>query len=59
MADRGGGGVIALLAYAGGHSGIVHPRSAPEWSDVALFVVAAAGLWWVRRRLRSRFQKND
>ncbi|MGR6329780.1 hypothetical protein ACU5AX_11995 [Sphingomonas sp. XXL09] len=51
--------MIALLAYADGHSGIVHPRSAPEWSDVALFVVAAAGLWWVRRRLRRRFQKND
>lgn len=51
--------MIAVLAYAGGHSGIVHPRTGPELSDVALFVVAAVGVWLARRALRRRFRKND
>ncbi len=32
-------------------------RTAPEASDVALFVMAAAGVWFVRRALRRRFAK--
>ena len=39
------------------HSGIAHPRTAPELSDIALFVMAAAGVWLVRRALRRRFAK--
>ena len=48
LADRAGRGrrgmtSLALLSVAGGHSGTVHRRTGPEWSDVALFVVAALG----------------
>lgn len=32
-------------------------RTAPEASDVALFAMAAAGIWFVRRALRRRFAK--
>ena len=41
-----------------GHDGIVHPRTAPEWSDVALFVFAAVAIWWTRRALRPRTPKD-
>ncbi|HEX8383107.1 MAG TPA: hypothetical protein VF592_07005 [Sphingomonas sp.] len=34
-------------------------RTAPEWSDVALFVVAVLAVWFVRRRLRARFRRGD
>lgn len=49
----------ALLAAApaladGAHSGIVHPRTGPEPSDVALFVAAAVAVWLARRALRRR-----
>jgi ABC-type nickel/cobalt efflux system permease component RcnA len=46
---------LAALAVAGGHSGIVHARTGPELSDLALFVVAGLGIWLVRRALRRRF----
>lgn len=46
---------LAGLAVAGGHSGIVHARTGPEFSDLALFVVAGLGIWLVRRALRRRF----
>ena len=49
---------LALLSVAGGHSGTVHRRTGPEWSDVALFVVAAMGVWLVRRALRRRFARR-
>jgi membrane protein implicated in regulation of membrane protease activity len=50
--------MIALpLLAASGHSGTVHPRTAPELSDIALFVVAIAAVWFVRRAMRRRFQK--
>jgi hypothetical protein len=39
------------------HSGTPTPRTAPELSDIALFVMAAAGVWFVRRALRRRFAK--
>ena len=51
--------MIALLSVAGGHSGVVHRRTGPEWSDLALFVVAALGVWLVRRALRRRFTGKD
>jgi hypothetical protein len=40
------------------HSGVAHPRTAPELSDVALFVMAAGGIWFVRRAMRARFAKR-
>ncbi|USU05068.1 hypothetical protein NF699_18895 [Sphingomonadaceae bacterium OTU29LAMAA1] len=46
---------VAVLSVAGGHSGIVHRKTGPEWSDIALFVVAAFGVWLVRRAMRRRF----
>ncbi|USU12185.1 hypothetical protein NF701_16920 [Sphingomonadaceae bacterium OTU29THOMA1] len=50
---------IVILSVAGGHSGTVHRKTGPEWSDIALFVVAAIGVWLVRRAMRRRFQKKD
>ncbi|KQN29030.1 hypothetical protein [Sphingomonas sp. Leaf38] len=49
---------LPLVAVQSGHSGIVHPRTGPELSDIALFVVAVAGVWMVRRALRKRFAKT-
>jgi len=49
---------LSFLAVQSGHSGIVHPRTGPELSDIALFVVAAVGVWLVRRALRTRFAKT-
>jgi hypothetical protein len=40
------------------HSGIVHTRSMPELSDIALFGMAVAGVWLARRALRKRFAKQ-
>ena len=49
---------LPLLAVQSGHSGVVHPRTGPETSDIALFAVAAIGVWLVRRALRKRFLKR-
>ncbi len=49
---------LSLLAVQSGHSGVVHPRTGPALSDIALFVVAAVGVWLVRRALRKRFAKT-
>jgi len=49
---------LPLLAVQSGHSGIVHPRTGPELSDIALFGFAAIGVWLVRRALRKRFAKT-
>ncbi|MCP3735502.1 hypothetical protein M9979_11535 [Sphingomonas sp. RP10(2022)] len=53
--------MIALqaLSVAGGHSGVVHRRTGPEVSDLALFVVAGLGVWLVRRAMRRRLTKKD
>ncbi|WEJ97940.1 MAG: hypothetical protein P0Y59_13290 [Candidatus Sphingomonas phytovorans] len=40
------------------HSGVARPRTSPELSDIALFVMAAIGVWLVRRALRARFAKR-
>ena len=40
------------------HGSVAHPRTAPEPSDIALFVLAAIGVWVVRRAMRTRFAKN-
>jgi hypothetical protein len=50
---------LTLLSFAGGHSGVVHRKTGPELSDIALFVVAAIGVWLVRRAMRRRFAKKD
>ena len=49
---------LPFLAVQSGHSGIVHPRTGPELSDIALFAFAAIGVWLVRRALRKRFAKK-
>lgn len=45
------------LAEEPAHTGTPGSRSMPELSDVALFAVAAGGLWFVRSRMRARFRK--
>jgi len=42
------------LALASGHTGVATPRTGPELSDIALFVMAALGIWFTRRHLRKR-----
>lgn len=49
---------MLTLAAATGHSGTVHPRTGPALSDIALFVMAAAGVFFVRRALRKRFARQ-
>jgi hypothetical protein len=49
---------LPALAATSGHSGTVHPRTAPELSDIALFVVAIGAVVFVRRALRRRFAKT-
>ncbi len=40
------------------HSGIIRTRNMPELSDIALFGMAVAGVWFARRALRKRFAKQ-
>lgn len=40
------------------HSGIVKVRTGPEPSDIALFVMAAIGVWLARRAMIRRAQKR-
>jgi hypothetical protein len=46
------------LAATAPHSGVVHPRTAPELSDIALFAMAVAGVFLARRAMRRRFEKR-
>ncbi|MES3099606.1 hypothetical protein [Sphingomonas faeni] len=48
---------LLVLAVESGHSGVAHPLTGYEVSDVALFVFAAIAVWQVRRALRKRFAK--
>lgn len=50
--------MAATPAFAEPHSGMATPRTAPELSDIALFVMAAAGVWLVRRAMRARFARQ-
>ena len=50
--------LLATQATAAPHSGIARPRTGPELSDIALFVMAAIGVFLVRRALRKRFTKR-
>ncbi|MEG3176271.1 hypothetical protein U1872_08530 [Sphingomonas sp. RB3P16] len=51
--------LLASPALAAPHSGVVKVRTGPELSDIILFVVAALGVWLVRRAMRARFAKRD
>jgi len=46
------------LASVPPHSGVIHTRSMPELSDIALFGMAVTGVWLARRALRKRFAKQ-
>ncbi|MBN8807930.1 MAG: hypothetical protein J0I47_06805 [Sphingomonas sp.] len=46
------------FAQAPPHSGVIHTRSMPELSDIALFAMAVAGVWLARRALRKRFDRT-
>ncbi|WP_066808595.1 hypothetical protein [Sphingomonas asaccharolytica] len=46
------------LAMVPPHSGVIHTRSMPELSDIALFGMAVGGVWLARRALRKRFAKQ-
>lgn len=48
----------AMAADAPAHSGVAGSRTMPELSDLALFVCAAGGIWFVRSRLRTRFRRR-
>ncbi len=48
----------SLNATSTPHSGVVTPRTGPALSDIALFVLAAFGVFVVRRALRKRFTKR-
>ncbi len=47
--------LIATPALAQDRTDVSNHRVAPELSDIALFVMAVAGVWFVRRALRKRF----
>ena len=47
------------LAQVPPHSGIIHTRSMPELSDIALFAMAVGGVWLARRALRKRFKQPE
>lgn len=50
--------IPAAMAQTG-HDGVIAPRTAPELSDIALFVVAVAAVWLARRALRRRFSRRE
>ncbi len=54
--------LLLIAAPAAGaippHSGVVTQRTAPELSDIALFAMAAAGVFIARRAMRRRFDRH-
>jgi hypothetical protein len=50
--------LIASPALADERTDVSNHRVAPELSDIALFVMAVGGVWFVRRALRKRFAKQ-
>ncbi|QQV76894.1 hypothetical protein H5J25_16120 [Sphingomonas aliaeris] len=47
--------ILPTALVAQPHSGVIHSRSMPELSDIALFGMAVLGVWIVRRAMRARF----
>jgi len=54
--------ILLLFAFPalaeGAHSGIVGARTGPELSDIALFVMAAIGVYLARRAMRARARRD-
>jgi hypothetical protein len=53
--------LIAAPAWAddpAAHSGVAKVRTGPEPSDIALFVMAAIGIWLARRAMIRRARKR-
>lgn len=50
--------LLAAPAFAAPHGGVPKIRTGPELSDVALFAMAAFGVWLIRRAMRARFAKR-
>lgn len=48
----------ALANDPAAHSGVVKVRTGPEPSDIALFAMAAIGVWLARRAMIRRAQKR-
>jgi hypothetical protein len=48
----------ALANDPAAHSGVAKLRTGPEPSDIALFVVAAIGVWLARRAMLRRAAKR-
>jgi len=46
------------FAVAPAHTGVPRVRTGPELSDIALFVMAALGVYLVRRAMRARFSRR-
>jgi hypothetical protein len=54
--------ILLLFAFPalaeGAHTGIATARTGPELSDVALFVLAVAGVFLARRAMRARSRRD-
>jgi hypothetical protein len=50
--------LIATPVFAA-HSGVPKVRTGPELSDIALFVMAAIGVFLIRRAMRARFARKQ
>jgi hypothetical protein len=48
----------ALANDPAAHSGVARARTGPEPSDIALFAMAAIGVWLARRAMIRRAQKR-
>ena len=48
----------ALASDPAAHSGVARARTGPEPSDIALFVMAAIGVWLARRAMIRRAAKR-
>jgi len=48
----------ALADDPAAHSGVARARTGPEPSDIALFVMAAVGVWLARRAMIRRAAKR-
>lgn len=48
----------ALADDPAAHSGVAKVRTGPAASDIALFVMAAIGVWLARRAMMRRAQKR-